>query len=156
MDTREEIKNLVNFIRCEVKEAGKTGCVVGVSGGIDSAVIIALCKLAFPDTTLGVLMPFTKTRKSTQRAREFCKKLGVRVYEHVIKIDNPVFNKASSLAKGNMATRARMAILYLHAEKNGWSGLGTHPEGTPTIHVDVSKKRYNRWVRRNGKYTYLL
>lgn len=48
---------LVAWIQDQVKNAGAKGCVVGLSGGIDSAVTSVLCKKAFPDHTFGLIMP---------------------------------------------------------------------------------------------------
>ena len=48
---------LVEWIRVQVTNAHTKGCVVGLSGGIDSAVTAVLCKMAFPDTVLGIMMP---------------------------------------------------------------------------------------------------
>ena len=48
--------HLTDWIR-RATEAGGAGAVFGLSGGIDSAVVGALAKRAFPEHTLGVLMP---------------------------------------------------------------------------------------------------
>jgi NAD+ synthase len=55
MSSRAEV--LAAWIRQRVMEAGAHGLVVGLSGGIDSAVVIRLCQLATPDGVLGVIMP---------------------------------------------------------------------------------------------------
>ena len=48
---------LTDWIRAEVTAGGGCGAVFGLSGGIDSAVVAALAKQAFPHHTLGVVMP---------------------------------------------------------------------------------------------------
>ncbi|MBA3886522.1 MAG: NAD(+) synthase [Acidobacteria bacterium] len=55
MSSRAEA--LSAWIRQRVMEAGARGLVVGLSGGIDSAVVIRLCQMATPDEVLGVIMP---------------------------------------------------------------------------------------------------
>ncbi|MBU0672404.1 MAG: NAD(+) synthetase, partial [Candidatus Margulisbacteria bacterium] len=51
------ISQLVTWIKNKVQAAGAKGCVFGLSGGIDSAVVGVLCKKAYPDKVLGLLMP---------------------------------------------------------------------------------------------------
>ena len=48
---------LADWIRREVTQSGGVGAVFGLSGGVDSAVVAALAKRAFPHHTLGVVMP---------------------------------------------------------------------------------------------------
>ena len=50
-------EHLTDWIAAEVAAAGGSGAVFGLSGGIDSAVVAALAKRAFPHHTLGVVMP---------------------------------------------------------------------------------------------------
>jgi NAD+ synthase len=45
------------WLRQRVTVAGARGLVVGLSGGIDSAVVIRLCQMATPDQVVGVIMP---------------------------------------------------------------------------------------------------
>ena len=50
-------EHLTDWIAAEVAAGGGAGAVFGLSGGIDSAVVAALAKRAFPHHTLGVVMP---------------------------------------------------------------------------------------------------
>ena len=43
---KDTVEEIVNFIKDYVKESGKEGVVLGISGGIDSAVVAILCKRA--------------------------------------------------------------------------------------------------------------
>ena len=51
------IEKIVSWMREIVKGAKAEGLVFGLSGGIDSAVVAGLAKLAFPETSLGIIMP---------------------------------------------------------------------------------------------------
>ena len=48
-------QKLVEWIRNKVVEAGAMGCVLGISGGVDSAVAASLCSKALPGNVLGDL-----------------------------------------------------------------------------------------------------
>ena len=48
---------LIEWLRAMVKETGQKGLIVGLSGGVDSSVVAALAKKAFPHNSLGVYMP---------------------------------------------------------------------------------------------------
>ncbi len=51
-----KIEERVKWIQDKVKAAGADGVAIAISGGIDSAVIAALCKRAFPNNTFGVFL----------------------------------------------------------------------------------------------------
>jgi len=58
MITLEQIVNkIVSWLQIQVSSANVNGLVVGVSGGLDSAVVAKLIKLACPENSLGVIMP---------------------------------------------------------------------------------------------------
>ena len=57
MQVQEKADKIVQWLKSILANSGAKGFVLGLSGGIDSAVAAALCKRACPDTTLGVMMP---------------------------------------------------------------------------------------------------
>ena len=50
-------RRIVKWIKKQVKKAGVKGIVIGLSGGVDSALAAALCKEAVGRNLLGVIMP---------------------------------------------------------------------------------------------------
>jgi NAD+ synthase len=49
--------SIVEWLRQRLHHAGARGFVVGLSGGVDSAVVARLCQAAAPANTVGVIMP---------------------------------------------------------------------------------------------------
>ena len=68
MEINEKIDKTVDWLKEKVKEAGCKGLVVGVSGGIDSAVVCYLIKKAFPDNSIGVIMSINSNPKDREDA----------------------------------------------------------------------------------------
>lgn len=75
---------IVRFLRKTIEEYHYKGAVVGVSGGLDSAVVISLCVEALgKDRVLGVILPERDSSPDTLKdAVMMCKNLGV---EYVVK-----------------------------------------------------------------------
>ena len=109
---------LVGFLREEVASAGLSRAVLGLSGGIDSAVACALAARAFgPEHVLALCMPYRSSDPGSERdARAVASALGVRC--DVVDITPQVdayfarFPDADSLRRGNKMARERMSILY--------------------------------------------
>lgn len=51
---QKTLSDIVTWVKSKVDQANLKGVIVGVSGGIDSAVVLALAKKAFPESSLGV------------------------------------------------------------------------------------------------------
>jgi NAD+ synthase len=62
-------QHLVSWIQDQAKASGLPNGVVGISGGVDSALVFALCVRALP-LTVGVKMPCGSSRDSLDRANE--------------------------------------------------------------------------------------
>lgn len=118
---------LVRFLRAEAGKFGFKRAVLGVSGGIDSAVSAALCARAFgPENVLGVMMPYrTSNPASEADARRVVKALGIqsRLVDISAMADGYVeaHDVGDPTRRGNVMARCRMIVLYdLSAE---WRGL---------------------------------
>jgi len=53
----QRIDQAVDWLRARVTDAKALGVVVGISGGVDSAVVAGLCSRAFPNNCIGLVMP---------------------------------------------------------------------------------------------------
>ena len=65
----ETVDALVSWIRAKTLEAGAKGVVYGLSGGVDSALVGALCQRAFPDTSLALILPCHSLEQDLADAR---------------------------------------------------------------------------------------
>lgn len=107
---------LIHFLQTEVANAKAKGAVVGVSGGLDSAVVAVLCKEAFGEHLTGVIMPSQfSSDASAQDAIELCEKFNIK-YE-IIPIAPMVQAYETKMSQnrlriGNFSARMRMAVLY--------------------------------------------
>jgi NAD+ synthase len=124
MNIEKEVNSIERWLQSKVKSANKDGCVVGVSGGIDSAVTLALCKFAFPYTTYGLSMSmlYNVNGDSNKRATELCTLLNIHIENKPIV---PIYDNIPNRAKGNYYARQRMCELYLYAEINNLLVIGT-------------------------------
>ncbi|OCL27258.1 NAD(+) synthase [Orenia metallireducens] len=125
------IEKLVVWIQQKVKEAGCKGAVVGLSGGIDSSVTAALCKKAFPDNTLGLIMPCESNPQDGEDAKLLAEKF--EIYYKEIDLSS-VFNSMldlvdlvdkQKLSRANIKPRLRMTTLYYYASLNNYLVVGT-------------------------------
>lgn len=109
---------LVEFIRSEVRRAGFERGVVGLSGGLDSAVACYLTAEALgPDQVLAVRMPYkTSSPESLEHAQRVIEATGVQsVTVPITDLVDPLFERfpdADRVRRGNAMARARMIVLY--------------------------------------------
>jgi NAD+ synthase len=124
-------KILTGFIRSELNRVGFTRAVIGLSGGIDSALSLALTTEAIgKENVLAVRMPYkASSQDSLDHAQLLIEQLGV--HSRTI----PVTDMADSLIalepnisktrKGNIMARCRMIVLYDQSESFGGLVVGT-------------------------------
>lgn len=133
-------RELVCWIRDSVKNAGAKGVVLGISGGVDSAVAAAACKMAFPESTLGIIMPCHSNPQDEMDGMLLIESLNLD-YKKVV-LDN-VFDEflaqlgstgdEPKLAVANIKPRLRMTTLYYHAALNNYLVVGTGNKSEFTI-----------------------
>ena len=118
IDTAVARRVIREFIRGQLRQAGFERTVVGLSGGIDSAVVAFLVAEAIgPDRLLSVLMPYrTSSPASRSDAETVVAQLGCKseLVDISPMVDAFFANdpEASSLRRGNFMARQRMAVLY--------------------------------------------
>lgn len=124
------LDQIINWIKEEVKKANCSGVAVGISGGIDSALVAYLAKKAFPNDSIGILIPINKKRQfDLEHGLELVKKLDLDYkiidlsHEYQSMIDK--MNVQLDLTKGNMQARLRMTTIYAFAQERKYLVLGT-------------------------------
>lgn len=123
------IREMTAWIRDIVQGAGRKGVVVGISGGIDSAVVAALCKQALGDEVLGLIMPCGSDPKDYEDALRLAR--GLNMETMTVALD-PVFSTltqllpdGSRLAVANLKPRLRMLSLHYMANTRDYLVVGT-------------------------------
>jgi len=126
-----ESNRIAAFITETVNEAHARGVVVGLSGGIDSAVVGALCVKALgKNNVLALLMPSNSTpRKDLEDARKLASSWGIRHEEipisGLVETITGSMARGTKVAKANVQARVRMILNYYRANSLGYLVAGT-------------------------------
>lgn len=135
MDWAKLSERLVLWIRDQVLSNGSRGVVFGLSGGLDSSVVAALCKRAFAEEILGVIMPCCSISQDAEHARLVADRFAIPTREVVLDgvLDTllgvlPPTDAESGLgrlAKANLQVRLRMITLYYFANQLRYLVVGS-------------------------------
>ena len=131
--TDADVSRITGFIKETVAAVHAEGAVVGISGGIDSAVVVKLCADALgADRVHAIFMPVNGTPKDDYRQTEsMCQAWGVRYDVIDIQPAADAFAKMilepgdDPLQKGNMMSRCRMIVLFDAARREKRLVFGT-------------------------------
>ena len=137
MQSKKIVAHIVDWLRDYAEKAGVSGFVVGISGGIDSAVVSALCARTGL-TVLCLEMPIRQKTDQVNRARLHMKQLAeqfVNVQTQTVDL-TPTFEQFEQtvsgsqseqklLALANTRARLRMLTLYYYGQINGLLVTGT-------------------------------
>jgi NAD+ synthase len=142
-------RDIADWMKARVTEAGSRGIVVGLSGGIDSAVVIGLAAMAMPGRVVGVIMPCHSDPTDEAHGRLVAEQFGVpalrvdlgptydRLLENVeaatatLTVDGHGTTGAASdsqaqqLSRANLKPRLRMTSLYYVANALNYLVAGT-------------------------------
>lgn len=132
IDVKKEERRITAFIRRVVARSGASGVVVGLSGGVDSAVVFAFCVRALgAKSVLAALLPSKHTPLGdTEDAARLADEWGVtRVSIDISPLVDALISAADSsavkLARANVQARVRMTILYYLANSRSLLVVGT-------------------------------
>jgi len=132
------------WLRQQVAAAAAKGIVVGLSGGVDSAVVARVAQLAMGDAVLGVIMPAGSDPRDAQDARLVAKRFTLQVVEVDLSVafdgligiiqqalvsqpgdGAPAAEEPRRLALANVKPRLRMTVLYAVANRLNYIVAGT-------------------------------
>lgn len=140
LTVERKIEKTVEWLRNQVKNSGTNGIVVGLSGGIDSSVVGFLIKRAFPENSIGIIMPCKSNEKDRQDAEAVAQAAGLEyividltdeqdkiLRKVVMELDkkNKDTNKNYRLTDANLRARLRMSTLYAVANSLNYLVAGT-------------------------------
>ena len=139
---------LQHFLQDEVYKTGIKKVVVGLSGGLDSAVVAVLAQEVFEKDLLCVKMPSQySSQSSLDDADELCRDFNLRAItasiEPMLRAYEEMHPDLDNLRKGNFSSRMRMATLFdLSAQENalvlGTSNKSELMLGYGTLYGDLS------------------
>ncbi|WHQ36466.1 NAD(+) synthase [Spiroplasma sp. SV19] len=129
-DLKQYLTYLTTWIKEEVTKAHCNGVVVGLSGGIDSAVVGLLAQKAFPEQHLTVVMPCYSDQFDQECANLLINthQLKHQIVDLSLTYDQLVATLAlpqHQLALANIKPRLRMTTLYALAQSHNYLVLGT-------------------------------
>ncbi len=131
LDMKKTHETLVNFLRENISKAGFKKAILGLSGGIDSALVAYLLRDAIgAENVLAIMMPYkTSNPESLLHAKLVVDdlKINSKTIEITDMIDAYFKNEqeATMLRKGNKMARERMSILFDHSAKEAALVIGT-------------------------------
>lgn len=147
--------DIVEWIRRQVTIAGARGLVVGLSGGLDSAVVARLCQLAMPGAAVGAIMPCHSDPRDEQDADLVVSRFdlpAVRLdlapaYDHLLAdlrtlvpqapkdqdADGPSADTKAQVSFANIKPRLRMSALYFIANSLNYLVVGTGNRSELTV-----------------------
>lgn len=120
---------IVSWLKKQVVNANLKGVLVGLSGGVDSSVVAAIAKEAFPENSLAIYIPIGDMGQDLVDAKLVAKTIDIKTQTIDLTSTYQACLSATSvktrLASANIKPRLRMTSLYAIAQEKGYLVLGT-------------------------------
>jgi NAD+ synthase len=123
---------MTRWLRAQVDRVGAQGCVLGASGGVDSSLVAVLMARALPRRCHALILPCNSDARDEADARALLDLLRIPyrvspIHDAVDALVRVLFpdGKVPPLARGNVTSRVRNAVMYLDAQTTGCLVLGT-------------------------------
>ncbi len=138
-DIIDEIKNqdyasitetIEKFLSEQIEKNHEKGIILGLSGGIDSAVLAYLCKRKLKEKTLAIVMPDTSITPKIE-TEDALKMIALTGIEYKLIDIKPIVNEytmylePNEKSRGNLRARVRTNILYYYANIKDYLVLGS-------------------------------
>jgi NAD+ synthase len=123
-------ETIEKFVSEQIEKSHAKGIVLGLSGGIDSAVLSYICKRKLKDKTLALIMPDTTITPKSE-TEDALKMIALTGIEHKLIDINPIVNEytrhvePNERSSGNLRARVRTNILYYYANSRNYLVLGS-------------------------------
>jgi len=128
-DIINEIKNndytaisetIEKFLTDQIEKNHAKGVILGLSGGVDSAVLVYLCKRKLKEKTLAIIMPDTSITPKTE-TEDALKMIALTGIEYKLIDIKPIvteytmYLEPNEKSRGNLRARVRANILFYYA-----------------------------------------
>lgn len=140
-DIALKVEKTISWLREQVEKSKTKGLVLGISGGIDSALVSFLIKKAFPNNSLGVILPCNSNSKDREDALKVIKACDIKYIEIDLtdehknlldKVKSELQQKGLNssdnnyrLSDANLRARLRMSTIYSIANAYNYLVVGT-------------------------------
>lgn len=148
-------QSIVKWLRERVESAGANGLVVGISGGVDSAVVGALIKKAFGDQAKGLILPCYSSAQDVEHGKKVAAAVGLSCdvldltdvhrsimggfdFSNAGNENSDQHKKSLRASDSNLRARLRMASIYAYANYHGYLTVGT--DNAAELHIGYFTK----------------
>lgn len=148
-------QSIVKWLKERVESAGANGLVVGLSGGVDSAVVGALIKKAYGDRAKGLILPCYSSEQDVEHGKKVADAIGLSAdvldltemhhsmmkgfdFQNMEDEDAERHAKAFRASDSNLRARLRMSALYAYANYHGYLTVGT--DNAAELHIGYFTK----------------
>ena len=129
-DYSKIVEGIEKFVSDQIDKNHAEGIILGLSGGVDSAVLAYVCKRKLKEKTLAIIMPDTSITPNSE-TEDALKMISLTGIEYKLIDIKPIIKEytmylePNEKARGNLRARVRTNILYYYANIRNYLVLGS-------------------------------